>query len=101
MRDKLLTIAPWFIAMSQIRFDAFASDQIAGNMESADVCGPSGSNAVPGIVVREPDSQPVSKVAGLSDVMRNPPAGGRVETTEDVDAGPLVVFDQDAMQENS
>ncbi len=80
--------------MSQIRFNRESQGFFAGDMESADVCGPEGPNALPLVMEGEFAGKAARKVICLTDVSRVPVLVDRL-LTKYVHAGSLKISDAD------
>jgi hypothetical protein len=76
--------------LPEVRLDGLSQGKSAGNVETADVCGPGGPNALPPVMEGEFLGQAPREVIGLADIAGVPvPVEGHL--AEDVDAGTLEV----------
>lgn len=71
--------------------------KIAGHMESADVAGPGGNNALPAVMQVQFITDAAFEAGGLADV-NGVPVSVDGELAEDVDAGALIVLRADQME---
>lgn len=83
--------------MAEIGFDLQSQGIMSGDVQSADVRGPGGSNAFPAVMRSKLIGETARKVVCLSDIYRVPIAIDRT-ATEDIDTGPLQINYRNRMQ---
>ena len=83
--------------MSQIRFNRQYQGFVSRDVESADVCGPEGPNALPLMMEGEFTSEATPEIICLANISRVPISIGR-HLAEDVDARSLKVRDADLIK---
>jgi hypothetical protein len=80
--------------MSEVRLDLNALGVSSEHMQSADVCGPSSSNAIPGVMPRKLIGETAGKIVRLANIYRVPSAH-RSRFTKDINPRLCVILHAD------
>lgn len=83
--------------MPKISFNLQTQGTMARDVESADVCGPGGPNAIPSVMEQDVLRQSAVETVGLTDVACVP-ITVRGQLTKDIDARSFVVRGADLVQ---
>jgi hypothetical protein len=83
--------------LPKVRFNLQSQGTLAQDMESADVCGTEGPNAIPLMMEDEFFRQPAQETVGLADIAGVPVSVGGL-FAEDVDAGSLEICHPDLVE---